>query len=313
LDPDSYLLYQNLASIQLHSGQVADARRTCELAITKHKDPSGVHDVLLQTLYLQQDDAGVESQLAWAHANGDPLTLSYDEIAMSLSQGRLRHARELIDEMRKRDKPPADLASYRMIVSVVGMLLADEGLTADSLSLLKEADEARPDPDTFVALAEDGHVAEAAAGLQKAMESHHEVDTLWRKEEAPEAQAAILLAQNKPREAITALEPARDFDGNNFLPAYLRGKAFSELGKHDLAIAEFKKITERQFIDPLLNEYPLAILELARSYARDGDAANARETYSRLLRIWAHADPDFPQLLAARAELASLGTGAAPH
>ena len=49
-------------------------------------------------------------------------------------------------------------------------------------------------------------------------------------------------------------------------------------------------------------------LEYARAAAAAGDVAAARRTYQDLLALWTAADPDFPLLRQARAELARLGS-----
>jgi hypothetical protein len=51
---------------------------------------------------------------------------------------------------------------------------------------------------------------------------------------------------------------------------------------------------------------PLAHLGIARAQARSGDRDAARRAYEALFAMWKSADPDFPPLVAARAEYAAL-------
>ncbi|HYG70352.1 MAG TPA: hypothetical protein VD838_21925, partial [Anaeromyxobacteraceae bacterium] len=47
--------------------------------------------------------------------------------------------------------------------------------------------------------------------------------------------------------------------------------------------------------------HPRMLQLLARSYDALGDRERARERLARLLGLWRHADPDLPELAAARA------------
>lgn len=53
--------------------------------------------------------------------------------------------------------------------------------------------------------------------------------------------------------------------------------------------------------------FSLAHLELARAYARTGDAAKARVEYAEFFELWNGADPASPFLLAAKSDAAKLG------
>jgi hypothetical protein len=69
---------------------------------------------------------------------------------------------------------------------------------------------------------------------------------------------------------------------------------------------EFKKIIDHPGLvlnDPLLN---LAQINLARSYAAEGDNESAKATYDLVLRRWNSADADLPILLQVKKERAAL-------
>ena len=184
-------------------------------------------------------------------------------------------------------------------------MLADEGFTQQSSNILKSLPSATPDENSLVALVEDGEGAQADATLRQ-MSSEHGHETLWKDEKAPEVRAALLLARHRPQEALDALRPALQFDGLTFGPAYLRGRAYRDLGLNDLALIEFEKITRRPYIDPLSSQYPLAALESARIYSKKGETAKARAQYRQFLELWKAADSDAPLLLAAQREAAQL-------
>ena len=89
-----------------------------------------------------------------------------------------------------------------------------------------------------------------------------------------------------------------------FYPVYVRGLAYSRIGRHDEAAAEFQKILDHPGI--VLNDPigPMARLQLARALSASGDRAKSAAVYTNLLSIWKDADPDIPVVQEARAEAA---------
>ena len=305
MDPSVDAAYQNLAMVQLHSGQPTAAQKTCELAIARHMDNETLRELLLQIMYVRHDAPGVTTQLAWGRDHDRPLSLRIDEILIAVAAGRIRLAEGLIGSLN--GVGVSDERSAERVLSLlrIGRMLADEGFTQQSSNILKSLPSATPDENSLVALVEDGEGAQADATLRQ-MSSEHGHETLWKDEKAPEVRAALLLARHRPQEALDALRPALQFDGLTFGPAYLRGRAYRDLGQNDLALIEFEKITRRPYIDPLSSQYPLAELEIARIYSRKGEPAKARAQYRRFLELWKVADSDAPLLLAAQREAAQL-------
>jgi tetratricopeptide (TPR) repeat protein len=89
-------------------------------------------------------------------------------------------------------------------------------------------------------------------------------------------------------------------------PVYVRGLAYSRMGRHREAAAEFQKVLDHPGI--VLNDPigPMARLQLARALAGSGDRAKSAAVYKDLLAIWKDADPDVPAVQEARAESARL-------
>ncbi len=114
------------------------------------------------------------------------------------------------------------------------------------------------------------------------------------------------MAQNRPQEAVAALEPARPYELSSFHVLIKRGEAYLQANQPKLATAEFRKALDHYGIDVTAPEIPLAHLGLARAYARDGNAAGSRSEHQELLAMWKDADPDLPVLSQARAEYARL-------
>jgi tetratricopeptide (TPR) repeat protein len=85
-------------------------------------------------------------------------------------------------------------------------------------------------------------------------------------------------------------------------PVYVRGLAYSQLGRHREAAQEFQKILDHPGItmnDPVGS---MARLQLARALSASGDRARSAAAYKGLLTLWRDADPDIPVVQQARAE-----------
>jgi tetratricopeptide (TPR) repeat protein len=87
-------------------------------------------------------------------------------------------------------------------------------------------------------------------------------------------------------------------------PVYVRGLAYSRMGRHREAAAEFQKILDHPGI--MLNDPmgPMARLQLARAWSALGDREASAAVYKELLALWKDADPDIPVVREARAESA---------
>jgi class 3 adenylate cyclase/tetratricopeptide (TPR) repeat protein len=131
-------------------------------------------------------------------------------------------------------------------------------------------------------------------------------DTIIQKVIIPQSHAALALADHQPAVAAQELEICKSFDLVS-PGAYLRGQAFLALNDGPRAVEAFKRATQYKGAALVgLQDYGQALLGLARAYKMTGDKANAKKTYETLLTLWKAADPDLPQLLAAKKEDAAL-------
>jgi len=71
-------------------------------------------------------------------------------------------------------------------------------------------------------------------------------------------------------------------------------KAYLNLGLMDEAIAEYERVLN---LNP---NYPLAHYYLVLAFDQRGDRDRARKEFSQFLQIWDKADPDIPEIVAAR-------------
>ena len=125
----------------------------------------------------------------------------------------------------------------------------------------------------------------------------------------PVIAAANAIRSKQPKRALDVLEPVRRFDHatvSEFWPAFLRGEALRELGRHSEAANEFRSVVDHrgELVDAPL--YPLAHLGLARALASVGDRDGARLAYQAFFSFWKDADPDLLPLTEARIEFAGL-------
>jgi eukaryotic-like serine/threonine-protein kinase len=297
-------IYIILAVAQLRSGELQAAKSTCELAISRNLDGPDLRHVLLQTLSVLHDAAGVASQLDWGRRHNAPVLL-FDEVFLALKGGEIHRTRGLLETLGNTDLPAEMTELRQSFAAVLARGLAEEGLTADSLRLLDAIPPAALDATALVALAEDGAVVRAREGLGRELEEHGN-ETLWKNERAPQIQAAMLLAEHKPQDAVRVLDAALPFDALTLGTAYLRGHAYLALGQSDQALLEFEKVARHESVEPLSSEYPLALLEMARIYAKKSAPDKARAAYRQFFEVWPSADSDLPIAQAARLELAGL-------
>jgi class 3 adenylate cyclase/tetratricopeptide (TPR) repeat protein len=130
-------------------------------------------------------------------------------------------------------------------------------------------------------------------------------DTIIQQVNVPQDRAALALADHQPALALQLLPGPSDLDNVSQIP-YFRGLAHLELHDGPTAIADFKAASRWKGNSLLNANYGQSLLGLARAYTLNNDKPNARKTYQTLLTLWKNADPDLPQLLAAKKELAAL-------
>jgi thioredoxin-like negative regulator of GroEL len=111
------------------------------------------------------------------------------------------------------------------------------------------------------------------------------------------------MAQDKPLDAIAALEVPTPYVVRSMEARLMAGNAYLEDGQLQHAEEQFRNILDNPPFNAGLN---LARLGLARVYVKAGDPAKARAEYQAFLARWKDADPDLPVLKTAKMELASL-------
>lgn len=187
---------------------------------------------------------------------------------------------------------------------------------AAALSLFRSRD-ADYGPAFALALLRDSAQAHRiAAELQR----RYPEDTSVQFSYLPALRALEALNQDDPAKALEITQASAPYDlavpgtayftGASFFgalyPVYVRGLAYSQLGRYREGAAEFQKLIDHPGL--VLNDPigPMARLQLARALSDSGDRAKSAAVYNDLLTLWKDADPDIPVLEQAKAEYAKL-------
>jgi len=189
------------------------------------------------------------------------------------------------------------------------------GLQAESRQEAEHALQVSNDPDTrwgaamaFAILGDERRSASLLPGLQHDAPENHFIQELI----IPEIRAVQQIEKNQPAEAIQLLEALRPYEFGTgpraigATPVFLRGVAYLKMHDGAKAAAEFQRILDHRGAVGFGPEYPLAHLNLGRTYALAGDSAKARTAYQDFFASWKDADSDIPVLKEAKAEYEKL-------
>ena len=320
LEPNDSVGYGNLVQIYLALNRFDEARTTTEEALGRKLGHTALHLNLYALAFFQGNVATMKQQADWAigkpGAEDWMLSVESDTEAWF---GRLGKARELsrhaVESARRSDeKEPAALWQAN---------------TAIREALFGNADEARRNADTAVALAPGSRDAEAQAALAYALAgdaAHAQTladdlakrfpqDTVVQSVWLPTIHAQIETSHKNPARGIELLQATAPYElgmlsgsapNSCLYPVYVRAEAYLTAQQGPAAVAEFQKILDHGGLLWNSATGALAHLGLARTYVLQGDTIKARVAYQDFLTLWKDADPDIPILIAAKAEYAKL-------
>jgi eukaryotic-like serine/threonine-protein kinase len=302
-------LYVDVADLYLAQGRLQEAQATVDEALAKKFDSSDLHLALYQLAFLQNDEAGMAQQIAWA--TGKPgmegwLGLEADTTAYF---GRLGKARDLsrraaasAERAGEKETAAGYEAGSAMREALFGNAAEARQRAAAALALSTRRDRQY---EAALALALTGDEGRAKA-LADDLDRRFPEDTITQFRELPTLHAQLALSHNDSSKAIEILRAAAPYELGGLHVVYVRGEAYLASHQGSDAAAEFQKILDHRGI--VLNEPigALAHLGLARAYAMQGDTAKAKAAYQYFLTLWRDADPDIPVLIAAKAEYAKL-------
>ena len=300
--------------------RIQEAKATYEQALEHQLKSSLFHLALYQIAFLQSDAAGMAKQVSLsAGTPGLEATLFANEADTAAYSGHLTSAREFsrqaVDSAeRAGDKEAA--ATYSALSALREALFgnADESRRRATLAMKHPA----------------GHDLQYASALAWAYAGDHEraqklTDDLGQRfPEAtvvqfnylPTLRAKLAVSKGNASEALETLRAALPYElgrttyssygWTSLYPVYVRGEAYIAVHQGKEAAAEFQKILDHRGI--VLNGPigALALFQLGRACALQGDTGRAKTAYQDFLTLWKDADPDVPILKEAKAEYAKL-------
>jgi eukaryotic-like serine/threonine-protein kinase len=140
-------------------------------------------------------------------------------------------------------------------------------------------------------------------------------DTVVQFNYLPTVNAMLQINAGNPAKAIEILEAARPYElgspsnismSLSVYPVYVRGLAYLSAKQGTEAAVEFQKILLHRGVIQTEPIGSLAHLGLARAYALQGDAVQAKTAYQDFLKLWKDADSNLPILKQAQTESAKL-------
>lgn len=319
LDPESGPAQSNLVAAYLGLNRLEEARTVSREAEARKLDTPFLRIYMYQLAFLENDPDGMAQEATW-FANKpeveDALLANEAETAAQL--GLLQKAREL---------------SRLAVTSALNAKKRETAANYEAAAALREAlfgypEEARKRVAAAIELSS-GREVEFATGLAMAMApaaspaaqladdmaKRFPQNTVVQFNYLPTLRGQLALARKNPKEAIEYLQKAAPYElglpgDGSFTPAlypvYVRGQAYLAASLGSEATVEFQKILDHRGV--VVNEpiAALAHLGLARAYAMEGEAFQARNAYQNFFSLWKDADPDIPIWQRAKAEYEKL-------
>jgi eukaryotic-like serine/threonine-protein kinase len=321
LDPDYAIGYANVAFAYIYLNRLPDAE-----ALLRKASEHGIEAVDFSLCryfiaFLRNDRAAMEREMTQRRAKLEAQGFfEHQEALTAAYQARLKEAARLSDravllsrQAGLRERAAQFEGARAVWCALFGV--REEGLrnAAAALALHRSRDADYGPAFALAVLHQSAQAHKIAVDLEK----RYPEDTSVQFSYLPALRALDALNQGDAAKALELTQVATPYDlavpGTAFYagsffgamyPVYVRGLAYSRLGRHREAAAEFQKILDHPNIvltDPL---GPMARLQLARALSAAGDRAKAAAVYKDLLALWKDADPDIPVVQQAKAESA---------
>jgi eukaryotic-like serine/threonine-protein kinase len=312
LDPKFFAPILNLVWTQTALNQFGEARKTFETARAAKVDHIGFRQTAYLLAFADNDTERMTGELNAALEKPEGAWASNWQARISAFRGHIAKAHE---EFRK----SVTATSQATMTELSGLYSAQDAI---SHAVVGQCAEARSEAAAGIRLSRDNFTLESAgralawcgadadaSNLSGELARRFPDAILTTHVILPVIAAATAIRNGRPARGLELLEPVRPFDHApvaEFWPAYLRGEAQLQLGRHSEAADEFRSVIDHrgELIDSPL--YSLAHLGLARALASAGNRADARQTYLAFFTLWKDADPTLLPLEEARREFAGL-------
>jgi eukaryotic-like serine/threonine-protein kinase len=314
MDPQDLYAYDNLAGAYEALNRFDEAKSVAEGAKAKKLQVIAAYFVLTDLAYMRGDRAGYERELEAVNGTSAEQFILFFNAAWQGAMGKVRVSRDFWQRARDTatNSGAKDFAAGVLTLEAYDDALI--GYPSDARQKASRAIELSADPNTrggsALAFAAAGDLPRSASlvdGLQ-----HDVPENRFIQATVGETRALEQLQKDQLSQAIATLEPLRAYEFGigphsvGVTPLFLRGLVYLKMRDGPKAAAEFKRLLDHKGAASWSMEYPLARLNLARAYALQGDAAQARTAYQDFFAAWKDADPDIPILKTAKGEYAKL-------
>ena len=305
LDPKNAIAYEFLTRAQIHSGHLDQAKASIRQATALHLDGASMHTLILEVADLEHNQAAIDAEIARVKGTAMEPSVMVWVAGLDCAHGKARAEVAAMNQLVEGYRRQGLNERADDMLAMLPRQLAELSLTGEARSMIRRITPKDNMTDFMVALAYTGQIDRAADDLKIQLQNHPH-DTIWLDVRATQIKAAIDIHRDKPKDAIADLEPDRPFDGRSFELIAMRGIAYLNARRPELAEGQFREIIDHPYVNPITANLPLAHLGLARAYAAEGKDDLSRREYETFLLIWKDADADLPVLRQARAELARL-------
>ncbi|MBV8834028.1 MAG: protein kinase [Acidobacteriaceae bacterium] len=324
LDPDFAIGYENVAFADLYLNRVPEAEALLHKASQRKIEVVQFSLLRYFIAFLRNDKAAMEREMAQRRVKLEAQGSFEHQEAMTLAYlGRLKQADRLSERavtLARHGGLPGRVAMFQGAAAVWNALLGNrmeaQRSAAAALSLFRSRD-ADFGPAFALALLRD---STQARKIKTDLEESYPEDTSVQFSYLPTLRGLEALNEGDATKALETSQASIPYDlavpgtayftGASFFgalyPVYVRGLAYSRLGRYREAAAEFEKILDHPGI--VLNDPigPMARLQLARALAASGDRVKSAAAYRDLLAIWRDADADISLIQEAKTEAAKL-------
>jgi tetratricopeptide (TPR) repeat protein len=265
------------------------------------------HNICFFEAYIQDDQAGMQSQLAWAKGSPQESVLLGSSAYTAFAGGRLRFAQQVLSSARENAiqnhmaeiTTTMDLGQANANVEYGSPQEAIRNVQ-DALKTAQDDVEARAFAAMILAAAgQDQAAQKLAAATSQESPNNDAIARIGY----PTVNAIVALHQHHAIEAINALEPCKPFllyAPTKFMPAYYLGIAYLENKEFDKAAETFQWIIRSRGVSPDSVYVGLSALALGRTLSLEGKSQEAAQAYDQAIGLWQNADPDFQPLKQAK-------------
>jgi eukaryotic-like serine/threonine-protein kinase len=321
LDPNYAIGYANVAFAYIYLNRLSEAE-----ALLRKASERGIEAVNFSLgryfiAFLRGDQPALEREMTQRQAkleaqgffeHQEALTAAYH--AHLKEAARLSDRAVLLSRQAGLRERAAQLQGARAVWSALFGVREEGQRNAAAALALHRSRDADYGPAFALAVL---HQSAQAHKIVVDLESRYPEDTCVQFSYLPALRALEALNRGDAAKALELTQVATPYDlavpGTAFYvgsffgamyPVYVRGLAYSQLGRHREAAGEFQKILDHPGI--VLNDPvgPMARLQLARALSASGDRAKSAAVYKDLLALWKGADSNIPLVQEAMAESA---------